>query len=207
MSRMHYAAFACNPQLPPERAAPDHADTGSSLDGSSLQPTLRTGTIGPSMRLFLIRHAQAGERSPGHHDLFRHLSPKGHRRAEAIADLLADAGITRVLSSPASRCVQTVEPLAASLGLEVEEHPDLWEGSLTHHVLALLSQENDGATAACSHGDIIPEVIEAVAAQGAHISGRGCEKGSVWILDHSGEAWTRARYLDRSHDRLPEEQH
>lgn len=168
---------------------------------------VRTGTMSASMRLFLIRHAHAGERSPGHHDLYRPLSPKGHRRAEAISHLLADAPITRVLSSPATRCVQTVEPLAGSLGLEVEEHPDLWEGSLTNHVLALLSQQHDGATAACSHGDIIPEVVEAVAVQGAHISGRGCEKGSVWILDHNGEIWTRARYLDRSQDRLPEEQH
>lgn len=155
------------------------------------------------MRLFLIRHAQAGERTTGHHDLYRPLVAKGHERARALAGLLADAGVATVLSSPATRCVQTVEPLAAAIGVEVEEHPDLWEGSHLPHVVALLSHPREGAVVACSHGDIIPEVIEAVAEGGAQVSGRGCEKGSVWILDHDGEHWTRAQYLARSHDRLP----
>ena len=39
------------------------------------------------MRLFLIRHAQAGPRGLGHRDLYRPLSPKGHQRAESIAEL------------------------------------------------------------------------------------------------------------------------
>ena len=159
------------------------------------------------MRLYLIRHAQAGERSAGHRDIYRPLSPKGHTRAQSIADLLADASITRVLSSPAIRCVQTVEPLANRLDLNIEEHPDLWEGSLIPHVLALLLQYQLPAVAACSHGDIIPAVIEAIAADGANVSGRGCEKGSVWVADHDGQSWTRAFYLDRSHTQLPKEQH
>ncbi|MCP3990813.1 MAG: histidine phosphatase family protein [Actinomycetia bacterium] len=156
------------------------------------------------MRLYLIRHAHAGDRAPGHRDLYRQLSPRGIKRARVISDLLADVGISRILSSPATRCIQTVEPLAANLGLEIEEQPDLWEGSLVSHVLALLTMGDSPAMAACSHGDIIPAVIEAVAGEGATLAGRGCEKGSIWILDHVDGSWSRATYVDRSHQELPE---
>ena len=151
------------------------------------------------MRLYLIRHAHAGSRLAGGRDLYRPLSDQGKERAQAIADLLAGAGIERVLASPASRCVQTVEPLAARLGLEVVEQPDLWEGSPVAHVLALLEQHRDDrAVVACSHGDVIPETIEALGRSGTSVTGRGCAKGSVWVLDHEGDRWTAARYVDPS---------
>lgn len=151
------------------------------------------------MRLYLIRHAHAGNRLVGGRDLYRPLSEQGRKQALAIADLLAGAGVERVLASPASRCVQTVEPLAARLGLDVIEQPDLWEGSPTAHVLALLDQHrNHAAVVACSHGDVIPETIEALGRGGTTVTGRGCAKGSVWLLDHDGERWATARYLRAS---------
>ena len=151
------------------------------------------------MRLYLIRHAHAGARLAGSRDLYRPLSERGRARAAELADLLGNAGIQRVLASPASRCVQTVEPLATRLGLEVSEQPDLWEGSPTAHVLALLEQQRSHeAVAMCSHGDVIPETIEALGREGTAITGRGCAKGSVWVLDHDGATWATARYVDRS---------
>jgi 8-oxo-dGTP diphosphatase len=155
------------------------------------------------MRLYLIRHAQAGDRLIGSSDLYRPLSPKGHRRAKQLAKMLQDRGITRILSSPATRCVQTVEPLADGLGVEVEEQPDLWEGSEVSHALALLELRPEPAIVACSHGDLIPELIESLAASGTAVAGRGCEKGSIWVLDHDGRRWTRARYVSRVETTLP----
>lgn len=156
------------------------------------------------MRLYLIRHAHAGQRTPDPRDIYRPLSTKGHDRAHQIAGLLGSVGVGSILSSPATRCVQTVEPLAAQLDLEVEEHPDLWEGTPIPHVLSLLVSQQAPVVAACSHGDVIPDVIEAVAGSGAAISGRGWAKGSVWVLDHDGQAWTRATYVDRAEVVLPE---
>ena len=157
----------------------------------------------PGMRLFLIRHAQTGERLAGTRDLYRPLSAKGHDRARQLVSLLGGAGIEKVIASPATRCLQTVEPLAIACGLVVEEQPDLWEGSPIPHVIALLEQQRVAAAAVGTHGDIIPEVVEWVGRQGASVVGRGCEKGSVWILDHAEGAWTSARYLDRSQAELP----
>lgn len=155
------------------------------------------------MQLFLIRHAQAGDRSHGVHDLHRPLTDEGHRRARQLAALLEGTPIEKVMSSPATRCVQTVEPLAAAAGLPVEEEPELWEGSSIERVLGLLETQPVETLVACSHGDVIPEVIEAVSRDGATVSGRGCRQGSVWVLGHDGQAWRTARYLDRSHGSFP----
>lgn len=155
------------------------------------------------MRLFLIRHAQAEDRQIGGRDLYRPLSDKGLARARELSGLLAPSNVERILTSPATRCVQTVEPLATASGVELEDQPDLWEGSLITHVLALFESQQGKVVAACTHGDIIPGVVEEIARQGADVFGRGCEKGSIWVLDHDGKRWTGARYLNRSAIELP----
>ncbi len=155
------------------------------------------------MRLFLIRHAQAGDRGVGHRDLYRPLTVKGHHRAQELALLLASPPVMRVVSSPATRCVQTVRPLAQAAGVEVEEVPQLWEGSSLDDVFELFEGLDAPRAAACSHGDIIPEVIDALNRSGVPVSGRGCEKGSIWVLDHDGRRWTSATYVSKSQTRLP----
>ncbi|MEM7337887.1 MAG: phosphoglycerate mutase family protein [Actinomycetota bacterium] len=156
-----------------------------------------------STRLFLIRHANAGARGSDHRDLYRPLTPKGRQRADELVGLLTEMAVRRVVSSPASRCVQTVDPLATALAIEVEEHPDLWEGTPIDHVLALMDDCRSTTTVVCSHGDVIPAVIERLGDRGVLVQGRGCETGSVWMLDHDGSDWTRATYVDPSRAALP----
>lgn len=81
--------------------------------------------------LFLVRHAH----SPFSQDEMRPLSPAGHAAAVRVADLLEDAGITRVVSSPYTRAVQTVRPLADRLGLPVDIEPDLRERRLCDEIV------------------------------------------------------------------------
>ena len=149
------------------------------------------------MDLYLIRHAHAGDRLVGHHDRYRHLSGRGHTRAKELANFLADAQISRIISSPATRCVQTVEPLAAALGLEVEENEGLWEDSLRDDALEVLVSAATEGIAVCTHGNIIPEVVELLADTGTKIKGRGCEKGSIWVLTWDKKRFKKARYLSR----------
>jgi len=134
------------------------------------------------MEILLIRHAHAGERLPGGRDRYRTLSPKGHDQAQAIAQALADRPIDTFMASPATRCVQTLEPSAATKGLELQEREEFWEGSSLDDVMALLNSlvetaysnattdDSPPAAVICSHGDIIPEVVERLSRAGVEIT-------------------------------------
>ncbi len=155
------------------------------------------------MRLYLIRHAHAGQRLPGGRDRYRPLRPDGRARAEALVDLFDGLAIDRLLASPATRCQQTLGALAHARGLEIEENPDLWEGMDTRRTLTELTALTDEHVVACSHGDIIPALLDQLAARGVPLAGRGCELGSVWILDReAGEAWTSGRYVSPRREAL-----
>jgi phosphohistidine phosphatase SixA len=157
-------------------------------------------------QLYLIRHANAGSRLAGGRDRYRPLSPDGRARAETLAGLLAGRGVDRLLTSPATRCHQTLAPLSAATGLALEECQALWEGSDTVATLAHLEGLEARSIVACSHGDIIPAIVEQLAARQLPVAGRGCELGSIWILQRHPEggqvlsaryAGPRATTLDR----------
>lgn len=154
------------------------------------------------MAVYLVRHAHAGSRNSDIHDRYRQLSDKGWRRATAITDLLADVEVDAVLSSPATRCVQTVQGVADRHGLDVAEHEDLWEDADTRDVMRVLEQAVGGRQSrtivVCSHGNLIPVIVEQLAAAGAKVKGRGCEKGSIWVLDHDGKRFTKCTYISKT---------
>lgn len=154
------------------------------------------------MNIYLVRHAHAGQRSFDGRDIFRQLSEEGHKRATELVSLFAERPAVRIMSSPATRCVQTLTPLAEAAGMEVEECQDLWEGSRIDDALTALEIEGTGNVIACSHGDIIPGLIEMLGARGVQIQGRGCELGSVWILEFNDGQWVGARYGGIGNDQL-----
>lgn len=78
--------------------------------------------------ILLVRHASAGDRDEWEgDDRLRPLDKRGLRQAERLVELLARYDLDRILSSPAIRCVQTVEPLAQARGLDIELHDELSE--------------------------------------------------------------------------------
>lgn len=106
--------------------------------------------------ILVIRHATAGHRHAwDEHDELRPLDPRGIRQAAAFVKQLAPFEIERIVSSPHVRCVQSVEPLAAARGLEVEPVDELAEYVDGRRVSSFLAGLNGTATAACGHG---PEI-------------------------------------------------
>jgi 8-oxo-dGTP diphosphatase len=137
--------------------------------------------------VLFIRHAAAGDRSRwDEDDTLRPLTKHGREQATGLVAQLADYPIVRVLSSPFLRCVESVEPLAAARGLAVETDDALAEGD-SRPALALVRRLLDeGVSAAlCSHGDVVPEVVEKLGFDCSR-----CAKGSTWVLDDE-----RALYL------------
>jgi 8-oxo-dGTP diphosphatase len=136
--------------------------------------------------LYLVRHAKAGERRVWEgDDIDRPLSKKGRKQAELVGRRLANLRPTTLVSSPHVRCVETLEPLAARLDLDVVVEPRLREREPFEPVLELLADTPAG-TVMCSHGDIIPATLAALERRGAQIHPPAdWRKASVWVLDRN----------------------
>lgn len=134
-------------------------------------------------RIFLVRHAKAGERRLWKGaDIDRPLSKKGWRQSELLAKKLAKVPATALFSSPYVRCSQTLEPLAQRLGLEIQISDALEEYQAVEPVLDLIRTVPDGSVL-CSHGDIIPAAIGAIKSGGAELKGKpDWRKTSTWVL-------------------------
>ena len=156
----------------------------------------RTG--GTTLTLLLIRHAEAGDsRDWAGDDKLRPLSPIGKDQAMRLVALWRNTPVKRVLSSPHTRCVETVEPLAAALGLEVEVVEALAEGNAPQ-ALELIHELVGEDAALCTHGDVIPDVLQHLEEEGAHIlSEWKWRKASTWVLEPEDGKITRAHYVPR----------
>ncbi|QYK53117.1 MAG: histidine phosphatase family protein [Fimbriimonadaceae bacterium] len=81
------------------------------------------------MRLFIVRHGQTEWNTngfaQGHSNV--DLDETGRRQADRLIAALQDQRIQRVFSSDLNRCVETAQPLATSLDLELEIREDLRE--------------------------------------------------------------------------------
>ena len=151
------------------------------------------------MAIYLVRHGTAGSRPfPHGDDLQRPLDQRGRAQAEDLALHFADFELRAVWSSTATRCFDTVKPTALAHGLQVQIRNELTEGSPPATLTELVRSEAhlDGDVVMCSHGDLIPKVINTLLRDGMSMVGpRGCEKGSIWILDTKGRDIVRATYL------------
>ena len=147
--------------------------------------------------LFLVRHADAGHRTEWDgSDRDRPLSTRGERQSAGLADLLGERRVERLLASPFARCRQTLEPLGARLGLAVELDDRLAEGAGARRVLALADEVRATRAVLCSHGDVIPDLLDALLADGLRLDDElRWQKASTWELRCDGTRFTKGRYL------------
>ena len=151
------------------------------------------------MTVFLVRHAHALSRAQWNgSDLKRPLSPRGRRQAAGLCTSLRPESIGRVLSSPATRCLETVAPLAEDIGLKVKHRDQLLESTSPAELFELLLDAARRArpTLACTHGDLVPEVLRWLSGMGIPLDGgQRWEKGSTWVLEWGGDRFVAARYM------------
>jgi broad specificity phosphatase PhoE len=148
--------------------------------------------------VYLVRHAHAGKKSQWHgSDLARPLSDQGRREALGLIDRLSPHPLGRLLSSPAERCLQTVQPLADHLGRPVEPSQALGVDGTGPGVLELLTSPALHQAVLCTHGEVIGEVFDELQRAGIELSDPPrWPKGSTWILRlEDGHAW-KGTYLE-----------
>ena len=158
--------------------------------------------------VYLVRHGKAESRERWQApDSERPLTKRGIEQARVIASHLGDLEgrqPSRVLSSPAVRCRQTVEPLADASKLEVVQTEWLDEGSEPDYAfeqLRKLAAGLDppsgvgGPVAACTHGDVIWGILEHLHRLGVDLGPRpDAPKGSVWIIAATATAVTSVTF-------------
>jgi 8-oxo-dGTP diphosphatase len=147
----------------------------------------------------LVRHAKAGVRKSWQGpDELRPLSKVGRRQAKALAKLLLDqyeGEIARVITSPSTRCRQTIEPLAEELGLPVKESKALLEGTPIRDALGLIKRLGDEDAVLCTHGDVLGGLLAAVEQRGVELPEQKIEKAGTWVLETADGTVTTVRYV------------
>ncbi|MGD2059265.1 MAG: NUDIX hydrolase [Acidimicrobiia bacterium] len=169
----------------------DYENDRGLVAAPGLKRLARTGT------LFLLRHAAAGDRTKWDGiDAVRPLTKKGRRQAAALARSLENRGIEYVYSSPYTRCVQTVEPLAEAIGAKVIEHDALAEGPDIDAAYQLCDDLVGSNAVLCTHGDVIPAVMNRMMWAGLTLHSRFyCSKGSIWEVELEGGRFGDATYV------------
>ena len=148
--------------------------------------------------MLLVRHAQARARKEwSGDDRGRPLSAHGLRQADGLISIARGiARVSRVLSSPYVRCLQTVGPLAVTNDIELEPTDDLAEGQ-SYNAVRLIRELAGHDVVICTHGDVVAEILVTLADEDRVDLGPNPRqaKGSVWALEGRDGSFTSARYF------------
>ena len=165
--------------VPLSSAARELSYPGDRAILDAIEPTLRSLVL-------LVRHGRAGDRDEWTgDDRLRPLDKRGRRQADAMVAPLAGYALSRLVSSPYVRCVQTLEPLSARLGLPVEHDPAIAEGVPVQKARGLIDRLGPGPVVLCTHGDVVEALVG---------EGEPKKKGSTWLLARRKGAVEPVRY-------------
>lgn len=133
--------------------------------------------------LIVLRHAKAVPRSEDLDDLERPLTTGGMERAKELVPQLAAYGIRRVVSSPAIRCAQTVEPYAHSISTFLEIDDRLSEDTTSAQVHRSLSSllDRKKPVVLCSHRPTLPWIFDAIGVELEQLA-----PGEAVVVHHRG---------------------
>ncbi|MBE7324868.1 NUDIX hydrolase [Nocardioides sp. Y6] len=140
----------------------------------------------------VVRHgaALARKRWEGD-DRRRPLTPEGRGQAAALAPVLGAYGITDLVSSSSTRCVETLQPYADSSGRALRTTAALSEEDATPAGVAEVVASVAGRRAAlCSHRPVLPDVLAALG-----VAPTALEPGGFVVVHRRrNETWATETY-------------
>jgi broad specificity phosphatase PhoE len=155
----------------------------------------------------LLRHGEVHNphgilygRLPGYH-----LSERGRRMAQMVADHLGTRDVTRVIASPLERARETAEPIARAHGLDVDTDAGLVEAG--NHFEGLSFGVGDGSLRHPAHWPklINPfrpswgEPYEQIAARVLQVVTRACDEArghEAVLVSHQSPVWITRRKIE-----------
>jgi 8-oxo-(d)GTP phosphatase len=134
--------------------------------------------------LVVLRHGKARSRKGWGRrpDAERPLVSLGHGQAQRLVSLLATYAATRIVSSPSTRCLDSVRPYADATGWELEEDDGISEDSATaESVVATVDDLLHGKEGAvlCTHRPVLPAVFDALG-----MAEQALEPGGMVVVHH-----------------------
>lgn len=122
-------------------------------------PATAVAPPGPAQTAFVVvRHAEKvadGSKDPV-------LDASGLRRADALAELLADVPVSAVYATPTRRARQTAQPLARRHGIRVRDYDPAQPPSA---LATVLHTRHAGATVVVvGHSNTVPGIVSALCA-------------------------------------------
>ena len=148
----------------------------------------------------VVRHAKATPRGSWKGlDPERPLDARGQHRSAAIAPLMAAFGIRRLISSPSTRCLDTLKPYAAQARITLRTKAGLSEEGFAadpakapYHVERMVQRGTP--VAVCGHGPVLPTMLDVLAQQAKdetadalhEAADLGLAKGEVLVAHLSG---------------------
>jgi 8-oxo-dGTP pyrophosphatase MutT (NUDIX family)/phosphohistidine phosphatase SixA len=148
------------------RAALTYERDGDVID--RFAERVSAGTI-RTFAIIALRHGKAvPPASWDGPDATRPLLHRGLELSRSVAPAIAAWAPTKLISSPATRCLSTIEPVAALTGLPVKSSPgisqDAYEdGTASVRKIVKKRLEKREVAVLCSHGPVLPEIIDEIA--------------------------------------------
>lgn len=147
-------------------------------------PAVHAETDGPTV-VYLVRHAEKMDGINSSDPKNPHLNDWGVRRAEALVPLLADAGVTGIFSTDYLRTIQTVDPLAEHLDMEIETYDP---GDLAG--FARMLRASAGRFVVAGHSNTTPPLVELLGGEPGPPIDEPREYDRLYILVIDGERTT-----------------
>lgn len=158
------------------------------------------GLPGRTTALMLVRSASAASGSfPAG---TRPLDSRGQAQAGGLAPVLEGIGARLLFSAPSARCVQTLLPFAAAVGVTVDVDPALRSPGGQGRGLAEARGDSDAVArrlfrfagtgvpvAVCTNGSMVEPLLRAVyrLAKGVAPPEPGLRKGGCWLVHVGGD--------------------
>lgn len=132
--------------------------------------------------LVILRHAKTYTRGRWHgEEDARPLTVAGANTAKRLARTIGAFGVEKMVSSPAARCVATIQPFTDLAGITPDLDDRLQEGVKASHVRKavqpLLTKKKP--VAICSHRPTLPAIFEAVGVDPVEL-----EPGEAFVVHH-----------------------
>jgi phosphohistidine phosphatase SixA len=156
---------------------------------------------------YVARHALAGDKQQwAGRDADRPLDDKGRNHAVELARWFEGLAVSRLVTSPTRRCMETLTPLAHRLGIdEIEVDERLAVGADADALIDGVTNRRWDRAVVCTHGELMRPLIAALRARGAEIIAETVDddwlltKGGVWAIEHDATTARRITHAAPGH--------